>query len=55
MFYYKISWFYQDFKSANLCFLNLYLRIENNGPFTRDHVKSSQMRNETPLQVFPSS
>ena len=22
--YYKILWFYQDFKSANLCFLNLY-------------------------------
>ena len=24
MFYYEIPWFYQDFKSENLCFLNLY-------------------------------
>ena len=24
MFYYEIQWFYQDFKSENLCFLNLY-------------------------------
>ena len=24
MFYYVIPWFYQDFKSENLCFLNLY-------------------------------
>ena len=24
MFYYKIPWFYQDFKSENLCFLNLH-------------------------------
>ena len=24
MFYYEIHWFYQDFKSENLCFLNLY-------------------------------
>ena len=23
-FYYKIPWFYQDFKSENLCYLNLY-------------------------------
>ena len=23
MYYYKIPWFYQDFKSENLCFLNL--------------------------------
>ena len=23
MFYYEIPWFYQDFKSKNLCFLNL--------------------------------
>ena len=22
--YYEIPWFYQDFKSENLCFLNLY-------------------------------
>ena len=24
MLYYKILWFYQEFKSENLCFLNLY-------------------------------
>ena len=24
MFYCQISWFYQDFKSENLCFLNLH-------------------------------
>ena len=24
MFHYEILWFYQDFKSENLCFLNLY-------------------------------
>ena len=24
MFYYKIQWFYQDFKSENLYFSNLY-------------------------------
>ena len=24
MFYYEILWFYQDFKSEILCFLNLY-------------------------------
>ena len=24
MFYYEIPWFYQDFKSENLSFLNLY-------------------------------
>ena len=24
MFYFEIPWFYQDFKSENLCFLNLY-------------------------------
>ena len=24
MFYYKISWFYQNFKSENLCFLTLF-------------------------------
>ena len=26
MFYCKIQWVYQDFKSENLCFLNLYVR-----------------------------
>ena len=24
LFYYKIPWFYQDFKNENRCFLNLY-------------------------------
>ena len=24
MLYYKISWFYKDSKSGNLCFLSLY-------------------------------
>ena len=24
MFYYEMPWFYQDLKSENLCFLNLY-------------------------------
>ena len=24
MFHYETPWFYQDFKSENLCFLNLY-------------------------------
>ena len=44
MFYYRIPWFYEDFKSEYLCFLNT-------GPVTRDHVTSSQMRNETTLQL----
>ena len=46
MFYYKILWFYQDF--------NLYVlssRCKNTGPIIRDHVKSSQMRKKTPLQL----
>ena len=29
----------------------LSARSENSGPATRDHVKSSKMRNETPLQL----
>ena len=46
-------WFYQDFKSENLCFLNLYSdhAARMLGPVNRDHVKSSQMRNETYLQL----
>ena len=45
MFYYKIPWFYQDFKNKNPCFFNLYsVHAERT---LRDHVKSSQMRNET--------
>ena len=43
MFYYEISWFYQDFKYV------LSSGSENTGPVTSDHVKSSQMSNETPL------
>ena len=46
MFYYKILWFYQDF--------NLYVissRCKNTGPIIGDHVKSSQMRKKTPLQL----
>ena len=27
MFYYEIPWFYQDFKSENLCFLNLHYTL----------------------------
>ena len=52
MFYCKIPWFYQDFKSKNM-FLKSVLssRCENTGPLSKDHVKSSRMRNETPLQV----
>ena len=52
MFYYKIAWFYQDFKSEILLLKSvLSSRNENTGTVTRDHVKSSQMRNETPLQL----
>ena len=43
MFHYVTPWFYQDFKSENLCVFNI-------GPVTRHNVKSFQMRNETPLQ-----
>ena len=52
MFYYEIWWFYQDFKSENLFFKSvLSSRSENTGPVTRDHVKYSQTRSETPLQL----
>ena len=53
MFCYEIPWFYQDFKSKNLCFFKSIHseRSTNTGPVSRDHVKSSQMRNETPLQL----
>ena len=44
MFYYEIPLFYQDFKSENLCFLNL-----SSVPVTSAHVKSCQMSNKTPL------
>ena len=48
MFYYKIPWFYQDFKSENLFLKSApSSRCENTEPVTRDHVKSSQMRNGT--------
>ena len=42
MFYYLMPWFYKKFRSENLSVLNT-------GPGTRDHVKSSQRRNETSL------
>ena len=53
MFYYEIPWFYQDFKSENSCFFKSVPSScsENTGPVTRGHVKSSQTRNETPLQL----
>ena len=52
MFYYKIPWFYQNFKSENLFFQSvLGSRSENTRPVTTDHVKSSQVKNETPLQL----
>ena len=42
---------YQDFKSENLFFKSvLSSRYENTGPIIREHFKSSQMGNETPLQ-----
>ena len=52
MFYYDIQWFYQGFKSENMCFLNFYSVHAHRGnaePVTRDHVKSSQIRSKTPL------
>ena len=52
MFYYEIPWFYQDFKNENLFFKSvLSSRSEYTGPNTRDHGKSTQMRNKTPLQL----
>ena len=53
MFYHKIPWFYQDFKSENCVFFKSVLlsRHENTGLVTRDHAKSFQMRNQTPLQL----
>ena len=50
MLYHEIPWFYQDFKCENLCFFLSSCR-KNTGPVTRDHVKSPQMRNETPLKL----
>ena len=54
MFYYEIPWFNQDFKSENLCFFKFVLSSysENTGPVTRGHVKFSQMRNKTHLQLY---
>ena len=54
MFCYKIPWFYQDFKSENLWsqFKSVLISYsENTGTVRRDLVKSSQMRNEIPLQL----
>ena len=52
-FYFKILWFTKFLKVKVCVFLNLVfsLRSENTGPVTRDHVKSSQMRKKTPLQL----
>ena len=47
MFYNKFLWSYQNFKNENL----LFKSVLNTGPVARDHVKSSQMRNETPLKL----
>ena len=48
MFYYEIPWFYQDFKGENLFFkFVLSSHCGNTGPVTRDHVKSSKMKNKT--------
>ena len=54
MFYYEIPWFCQDFNSKNLHFFKsvLSLRSENTEPVTRDHVKSFEFRNETPLHLL---
>ena len=52
MFYYKIFWFCQDLKVKICAFKSvLSSHRENSGPATRGHVKSSQMKNETPLQL----
>ena len=48
MFYYKIEWFYQNFKSANMFFESI---LENTGPDPGD-VYSFQMRNEIPLKLY---
>ena len=52
-FYCQILWFYEDFKSETLFFKSvLSSRSKNTGSkksVTRDRVKSSQVRNETPL------
>ena len=53
MFYYEIPCLYQDFKGENLFFkFVLSSHSGNTGPITRDHVKSSKMKNETPLQLY---
>ena len=52
MVYYKIFWFCQDLKVKICAFKSvLSSHRENSGPATRGHVKSFQMRNETPLQL----
>ena len=52
MFYYEILWFYQDFKSENLFLKSMHSsHCENTGPVTRNHIKSSQMRKGTFLQL----
>ena len=51
MSYYNIPRFYKT-NIENLFFKSvLSSRCENIEPATRDHVKSSQMRNEKPFQL----
>ena len=52
MFYHIIPWFYRE--SENLCVFKSALssRSDNTGPVTRGYIKSSQMRNETPLPFY---
>ena len=47
MYYYEIPWFYQDFKSENLCTQFKQREVMR----SRGHVNSFQMRNKIPLQL----
>ena len=48
-FYCQILWFYKDFNKNKKSLLSS--RSKNTGSVTRDRAKSSQVRNETPLQL----
>ena len=53
MFYYKIQPFHQDFKGENLFFKSiLSSQSQYTGLVIRDHVRFSQMSNETHLHLF---
>ena len=57
MFYYEIPWFYQDFKSENLCFLYLYSVHAVRIPVTTGscEVLQNEERNTfTTIKTFPS-